>query len=67
VRFLKAMLATGALGIIAFGSIGVGSILSATEASAWGHHSYGGYHSHGHRGETCWRTNRHTGQHFRIC
>ncbi len=20
-----------------------------------------------HRGETCWRTNRHTGQHFRIC
>jgi hypothetical protein len=20
-----------------------------------------------HRGETCWRTNRHTHQHFRIC
>ncbi len=20
-----------------------------------------------YRGETCWRTNRHTGQHFRIC
>jgi hypothetical protein len=66
-RFLNATLAAVALGIIAFASIGVGSILFATDASAWGHRGHGGYHSHGHRGETCWRTNRHTGQHFRIC
>ncbi|MBV8319381.1 MAG: hypothetical protein JO049_01750 [Hyphomicrobiales bacterium] len=25
------------------------------------------YYGHYHRGETCWRTNRYTGAHFRIC
>jgi hypothetical protein len=29
---------------------------------------YGYHHRARHpRGETCWRTNRHTGAHFRIC
>lgn len=39
------------------------SIMSAIEASAWGRRHAGGHQ----RGETCWRTNRHTGQHFRVC
>lgn len=36
---------------------------SSTAEAGWRHRYYG----HHHRGETCWRTNRHTGAHFRIC
>lgn len=43
------------------------SLVSADQALAWGRRSHYGHSYHGHRGETCWRTNRHTGQHFRIC
>lgn len=42
------------------------------ESSARGRHGYSshrsGHHaSHRSRGESCWRTNRHTHAHFRIC
>ena len=44
-------------------------LLTSTSAEARWHHR--GHHAHKHykhhRGETCWRTNRSTGQHFRIC
>jgi hypothetical protein len=56
------------LGLIAVISGVSLALISASEALAWGHRSHYGhsYHSQ-HRGETCWRTNRSTGQHFRIC
>jgi hypothetical protein len=53
------------IAILVFGSV--------SEAAAWGRsHSHRGYHSsgfrsHSSRGETCWRTNRSTGQRFRVC
>jgi hypothetical protein len=50
--------------LLAFSAIVLTPIaLSARAEAGWGHRHYG-YH---HRGETCWRTNRHTGAHFRIC
>jgi hypothetical protein len=50
--------------LMAFSAIGVTPLALSTSAEAgWGHRHYG----HHHRGETCWRTNRHTGAHFRIC
>lgn len=45
------------------------TIATSSEAGAWGHkssHRYG-HRSHSRRGETCWRTNRHTGARFRVC
>lgn len=37
---------------------------STIAEAGWGHRHQ---RSHHQRGETCWRTNRHTGAHFRIC
>jgi hypothetical protein len=56
------------LGLIAVISGVSLALISASEALAWGQRSHYGhsYHIH-HRGETCWRANRSTGQHFRIC
>lgn len=44
-------------------------LASSAQARGWGHHSYRhhSYHRRSNRGETCWRTNRMTGAHFRIC
>jgi hypothetical protein len=51
-------------GLFAISTIVSTAILFSTPTEAgWGHRHYG----HHHRGETCWRTNRHTGAHFRIC
>jgi hypothetical protein len=50
--------------LFAFSAVVLPPIAFASTAEAgWGHRHYG----HHHRGETCWRTNRHTGAHFRIC
>jgi hypothetical protein len=59
---LKKLLSITFTGALIALSIPAISITTATQAAAWGHH-HGGHH----RGETCWRTNRHTGQHFRVC
>ena len=54
----------------------VASLVTASDAAAWGRHSHYSHsrqhhhhrsYSHKYRGETCWRTNRHTGARFRIC
>jgi len=51
-------------GLFAISAIVMTPIAFSSSAEAgWGHRHYG----HHHRGETCWRTNRHTGAHFRIC
>jgi hypothetical protein len=47
-------------------SVPIVSVISATDAAAWGRRGHHGYYKK-HRGETCWRTNRRTGAHFRIC
>ena len=42
-------------------------LIVSAPANAWVHHQHAWRHGHHARGETCWRTNRHTGAHFRIC
>jgi preprotein translocase subunit SecG len=47
-------------------SIPIVSVVSATDAAAWGRRGHHGYYKK-QRGETSWRTNRSTGARFRIC
>jgi hypothetical protein len=66
-RELIAVLTAIALSVLLTASALTISVLSATSAGAWGHRGHHSYKSHSRRGETCWRTNRSTGQHFRSC
>lgn len=60
----RAMMKILIAALLAFSGVALMPIAFASTAEAgWGHRHYG----HHHRGETCWRTNRHTGAHFRIC
>jgi type II secretory pathway component PulJ len=52
--------------VIALSSMTALQIVTIQSAdAAWRKHYRSS--SHNHRGETCWRTNRATGAHFRIC
>lgn len=69
---LTAFAALFAMGTFGWTGVGSAEARSYHRHSGFSHHSYhrhsyGFRHHSSRRGETCWRTNRHTGAHFRIC